>query len=363
MPTRSLAMRFVVACLCGVVALGTGCDTKSSAGPAPEDLSVTTVGSVDLPGFSSMVNAGDISGHYPHEPMLGDGIVYIPDGTSGTGILMVDVTDPSDPDLVGSSTVVKSRDLVTGNGMLLSVDRTSLHVLDTTNPLAPVLLATLPMGDREAPAVAVTMDDTLAFVTGGGPYQGFSPALQTVSIADPEAPVQLDASEEDGGADVAVAEGLAYVTCYDAGLRIYDVSDPDSLELLSQTGTFGNAIKVEVHGSLAYVYNTGDDYSLAIFDVSSPSLPSLLSATSIPDELVAPEDGYSEFHGIRILGDLAFLSGYYGTAVVDVSDPDAPEFIDGIGREEFTGGVEIVDGYVAIVSRSAVTILDVEYNE
>lgn len=355
----------VTLCACSAL-LATGCGDKSSTGPSSGPLTVTTVGSVDLPGFAVLTNPGDIFGDYPHEPCLYDGTIYIPAGVfaEGKGILMVDVNDPSDPALAGSYTTIESRDVAAENGLLLSVDTQNLHVLDATNPQAPVLLATQPMGSgREAPTAAVTMDDTLAFVTGGGPYLGSSPSLQAVSIADPENPIRLGASEETGGTDVVVSGSLAYVSCYEAGLRIYDVSDPDSLELLSQTGTFGTAAKVQVEGSLAYLYNTGYEYSLAIIDVSSPSLPVFLSATPIPSDITGDSELASVFNGIRIDGDLAFLSTYGGTAVVDVSDPAAPVVLGGIGPEEFTGGVEIVEGNVAVVSRNAVTILHVEVND
>jgi hypothetical protein len=362
MRPRAVALTVFSACL---IAAGLGCDEKTGTGPTPEPVTVTTVGSVDLPGFGVMENPGGLFGHYPHEPVLYEGILYIPSGASDTasGILMVDVTDPSNPGLAGSSGVVESRDVAADDGTLLSVDGNSLHVFDATNALAPVLLATLPMEPgREGSATAVTVHDTVAYVAGGGPtLTGVS--LQTVSIADPAAPALIGASEEAGGTDVVVTGGLAYVSCYDAGLRIYDVSAPDSLELVGELGTFGSAGKVEVEGSVVYVYNTGFEFSLAIIDASNPAQPSLLSVTPIPSDIAGSPESMSTFNGIRVSGGLAYLSAYAGTALLDVSDPGDPEIIEAIGREEFTGGVEIVGDHVAIVSRRAVTILSVEVSE
>jgi hypothetical protein len=79
--------------------------------------------------------------------------------------------------------------------------------------------------------------------------------------------------------DVEVVGDVAYVADYSSGLRVIDVSNPESPVELGALDTPG-ASQLEVVGDLAYViYATS---GLHVIDVSNPAFPLELGALDTP---------------------------------------------------------------------------------
>jgi hypothetical protein len=111
--------------------------------------------------------------------------------------------------------------------------------------------------------------------------------------------------------DLVVANGLAYVADGRFGLKILDLSLPETPELVGVYATGGSARGVAVDGSLAYVadHETG----LLIIDVSDPKNPALVSSVPISASKVVVGGGY------------AYLAATTnGLRVIDVSTPAMP---------------------------------------
>lgn len=341
-------------CLCALVSC------LAAFSPAAAAVSATEVGRLEIPLFEVITNPGSIFGEYPHEPALLGTDLYLPLGTFSDGFLVIDLADPARPRLRSQFSAIRSRDVAVGPGRLYSVDGNEFHALDVTDPSQPRLLGALDLNPSSGSAAAsVAAQGAVAFVTGGGPFLGGFPALRAIDISNPALPRALGGSAESGGADVFLSGSLAFVASYGAGLRIYDVSNPSAIRLLGSAGTLGSAAKVQVVGNLAYVYNTGNSFSLAVVEVSDPSRPFLLANMAIPSDLVLPEDWFSpsEFHGMRVSGARAYLSGWHGVVVVDVSQPEEPEILGRIGAGDFTGGVELLGDLLVVVNRIGVQVL------
>ena len=91
----------------------------------------------------------------------------------------------------------------------------------------------------------------------------------------------LQQPTEDGGArDVEIVGALAYVASGDSGLRIIDVSNPESPVELGAWDTSGEASGIGVVGTLVYVADGA--YGLLIIDVSNPSTPVGIGALNTP---------------------------------------------------------------------------------
>ncbi len=109
---------------------------------------------------------------------------------------------------------------------------------------------------------------------------------------------------------VFVREHLAYVAQGDAGLAIYDVSNPANPMFVGAYPTVGHAKSVQVVGNLAYMGTGG----LEIIDVSNPSAPAKLG-----------EVFFGAAYSVRVVGNLAYVAAYFaGVVAVDISDPAHP---------------------------------------
>ena len=128
---------------------------------------------------------------------------------------------------------------------------------------------------------AIGQDRTLTFtvldsagvaVSGITVYvaDGPSGGLRVVDVSDPNSPTEVGSYDTPGWAnDVAVAGTIVYVADWNSGLRVVDVSNPTSPTEVGSYDTPGNAQGVAVAGTTAYI---ADGYGgLRVVDVSNPS--------------------------------------------------------------------------------------------
>ncbi len=120
---------------------------------------------------------------------------------------------------------------------------------------------------------------------------------------------------------VLVEEGIAYVADGRGGLKILDVSNPNSVNEISAMLTSAPARDVEVVEGIAYV--AVGSQGLDIFDVSDPSSPIFLSNYQSPFFTA----------GVSVVGDEAYLAEWDIVEVIDVSNGQAPILL---GWEEMT---------------------------
>jgi len=110
-----------------------------------------------------------------------------------------------------------------------------LHVVDVTDPGAPVVLATQPLAGT---AWDVAIEDGIAYVASG------LAGLQVVDVRSPASPVRLGAlTIEKGGSSIAalgvdVRNGLVTIVDDTKGVHLVDVSDPSEpllIDILAST--------------------------------------------------------------------------------------------------------------------------------
>jgi hypothetical protein len=139
--------------------------------------------------------------------------------------------------------------------------------------------------------------------------------------------------------DVWVENGIAYVSYWDGGLVLLDVSDPSDPKLISQTNypssEEGNThVAVPARGGNLVI--TGDeDFTpgpwgfMRIFDTSDPTAPKQISTFATPNTLAAPPPvGDYSMHNVVVRGNTLYVSWYSdGVRVIDISDPYNPREI------------------------------------
>ncbi|MFC3478812.1 LVIVD repeat-containing protein [Halobacterium litoreum] len=185
--------------------------------------------------------------------------------------------------------------------------------------------------------------------------------------------------------DVTVRDGYAYVSNWDAGTWLVDVSDPANPSAVSQVGGVdpeayeslsrdeafarlrtvpGNAhnIALSDDGSLLAVGResfgdgSGDDYSgpggIELYDIGDKSSPERTSALRPP--VVTNGDGeksVSTAHNCHFRGDRLYAAWYEsGVRVYDASDPTAPETLGAWASPRTTSfwtAVPLDEGFVA----------------
>jgi hypothetical protein len=110
---------------------------------------------------------------------------------------------------------------------------------------------------------------------------------------------------------VAVAGSYAYVSAWDVGLVIMDISNPASPTTSFWYDTPTDAYDIAVAGDYAFVADFED--GLYSIDISDPAHPVEADLYFVPEEVT---------YALAISGTLAYVAiGYDGMRIVDISDP------------------------------------------
>ncbi len=299
-----------------------------------------------------------------------------------SGFRLYDVTDPTNPGFLSSFAAEDVHNLY-----LYAVEDRAYVLLAIPlgevfgtggHPFSDLLIVNVtdPTDPRLESAWTIGRDAGLAF---GAP--GFT---------DPNLPAGSDCTPPPGTPilcrgnfpavylhDVWVREDgqVAYLSYWDAGLVLVDISVPATPVFLGygqEPPTFGSdegnahAAVPARGGDLVLVADEdfqAEPYGfLRIFDTSDSSNPVQIGAYATEKSLVNTPESAS-IHNIYVVGDVAFLSWYEeGIRVVDFSDPTQPEEIAGfLGSGPFwgvyvLGGPEQLDGEELLVLGSDMTL-------
>jgi hypothetical protein len=278
-------------------------------------------------------------------------------------VVVVDVSNRAQPRLESQITGFSARDAVAQGDWLYTCAGNDFNVVDITTPSAAALVASLEFNPGSgAAAISVDVAGDVAFVTGGGPSLGNYPALRSIDVSDRSDPVPGPRSNESGGLDVVVEGSHAFVSAYDEGVFIYDVSNPLSeLPLVARLGTGGIAARLLVQGGILYVFNASNSTpSLAVIDVSDPGTPDLLSIAPIP--WLWLNDSYGSvgyFVGMAMETTRLYLGGAHGVVVIDITDPANVDPLGRVDPATFVGGVSALGGEVLVAHRGGVSVVEI----
>jgi len=276
-------------------------------------------------------DSGPIIGHVGE---VSNGSVVYSDGYAFVGsnsqVVVIDVSNPSDPGVVAQVSVGGSSRNIVLNGSILYVpcDYYGLDVIDVSDPLSPTVLSSTPTSGRPHD---VTVQSGIAYVAIA------NAGVCVIDVTDPTTPVLLD--EHDVPSEVfgiAVTGQYVFLAASGGGIYIVDAVDPNSLV---DAGYLHAGDDIVLHGiriidNLAYVANYGywpasDTGSLQIYSLEEPTNPALIG------EVFTGGSAWS----VSVNGRYAYVSDKYESLiVVDVSDPQAPEVLgwSDIGSTQYT---------------------------
>jgi hypothetical protein len=224
-----------------------------------------------------------------------------------------------------------------------------LLIFDVSNPSNPQLVGKLFLPDF---ALGVYVSGNYAYVAD------WVAGLRVIDVSNPSNPREISFFDTPGGASgVYVSGNYAYVADWDAGLRVIDVSNPSNPREVGFLDTPGEALDVYVSGNYAYV--AGGYAGLRVIDVSNPSNPREVGFFDTP--------GFA--YGIYVSGNYAYVAdgelsitaeGYAGLRVIDVSNPSNPREVGFFDTPNGAGGVYVSGNYAYVAGGYAgLRVIDV----
>ena len=252
----------------------------------------------------------------------------------GPRLVVLDISDPSNPTLIGMSDVLPSivqGVAISGNYAYVAARYSGLYVMDISNPACLVRVGRCDTSDY---AGRVVVQGNYAYVADG------AAGLRVIDISNPRSPTPVGGCGTSGHANgVAVSGSHAYVSDGSAGLQVIDVSNPASPVRVGGYVTPSYAYSVAVSGPYVCV---GDSPRLNVLDVSDPTSPVRVGYCST---ISAPFD-------IKVCDNRAYIATMYGLDVISISDPTKPVRL-GKQKLENSQGVAVCGDYAYLADWSS----------
>ena len=259
-----------------------------------------------------------------------------------SSVYAINVANPYNPSVVGSFGTGTTA-LAVANGRVHQVSGGNLHVVDFTNPAAPVLLGTGYSFNAWGTDVSGGLAYLASPASGGG--------LHVVDVSAPTAPQTVgEAPGTVGNAGIAAAGSLAVVNVGE-GVQVVDVSNPSSPQAIgSLEGMLG--VGVAMAGQFAYVRvsvpGNPAHTDLAIVSLQDPANPVLLSQTYLPGG-----------DAVKVVGSRAYVSTGGALQIFDVSNPFGPRSLGSVSVPGGARELAVEGSYAYVGNLSAVYAIDI----
>ncbi len=164
-----------------------------------------------------------------------------------------------------------------------------------------------------------------------------------IDVTTPQKPVERGRYMTDGRpAHVVLANGLAYLTVWQKGLEILDMTDPSTPRRVG--GIADPAISYFAADGKRGILGRWNSTTLDLYDLTDPKAPRLASSIETAEPGIAID--------IRIRGDVAFVVGensWDGVRALDLADIRAPRFLGHFDPQAGGGTIAFQDD-IAYVS-------------
>jgi len=282
------------------------------------------------------------------------------------GLHIVNVANPQHPQVVGTfdetgslNDVVVSADgdfafLADGgeyDAAQLKTVNSGLRVLDVSDPANPQEIG---FSESKAIAKKVGLSASLALLASGNDYDAqqsgaSETGVEVFDVSNPANPAFISIFPENGiePFDLALNGQTAYLVDNGFGLRLINVTDPQTPK---KSGEYPAVVPLDVFQNGNHAYLAAGYAGLQIMDVTTPSAPQLSG--------MLDTGGYTR--GVIVSGNYAYLAEgddgggtidptNMGLLVVNVSNPAAPQQVDFIQTEFEPRALDLVGHYVYLV--------------
>lgn len=255
------------------------------------------MGGLDTPGTPNKIFR---SSHY----------VYIADGSDG-GLRIIDVTNIFNPTETGFLNTYNAKSVfVLANYAYVADGTAGLKIIDISNPVSPIQVGFAPSEDIAMDVVVIDYDfGRYAFVADGG-------GLICYLVSNPSSPYKVGEKISTSNLASAIctsSSSYAFVSDWQGGVKIIDISYPYTLESLSNISTPGFARGVFVSGNYAYLSDGSN--GLRLIDINDPQHPFEKSFYDTPG------NAYKTIISGSILGKYAWIAdGIAGLRILNVTN-------------------------------------------
>ncbi len=258
------------------------------------------------------------------------------------GLIIFDISDSSSPEelsrlyLPGNYTSTAEYSLIIENNYAyITRGKAGLCIVDINDPAQPELVTSF-----MTPTIAYGIDlmDDYAVVCGSG-------GLYLIDISDPENPMLESRLEPRGGNELRVSGHYAFVASRSEGMLVFNLNNPQTIELINGFPDNGGFHQIEIAGDYAFL----DNYYMIVLDISDPyeiSLVGEIETTGCTSD-------------IAIVDNLAFVArSHYGMTILDITDPANPAFVGGSDQQVTADQIE-ADGNIVITAAEGINLFDV----
>jgi hypothetical protein len=228
-------------------------------------------------------------------------------------------------------------------------ERGTVWVINTTNLKKPFIAGELDLGNKKS----------MSFLTGGmktGSYRNYAffligDGIIVIDVKNQAKPKLAGKIKDVAyGDDFSIHGGLLYCHKKETWVRIYDISNPEKIKLLSTPSSEkptgyavdGTCFVLSLHGKGIFLY-----------DVSKPGEPRLTGSCM--------KDGWS-FSGLKFAGNRLYaFSGTGGSSstlqIVDVSDKEKPSFLGSVFFDRCPEEMMLFNNCVIITTSAKRTVV------
>jgi len=249
------------------------------------------------------------SDYYTHAYHI-DRETYVNLFEPGDGLVIIDVSDPMEPQYIGGYNTA-------GNVRNVVVNGDYAYVADSDY-----------------------------YTEEYNPYEGFyydewhsGDGLVIIDVSDPTEPQYMGGYDTAGDAQGVVVNGdYAYVADEKNGLVVVDIADKTNPQEAGHYNTAGYAYDVAVMDDYAYVAD--DDNGLVIVDITNKT---------DPQEGGHYDTGRAE--GVTVAGDYAYVAdGSNGLVIINITNKTNPQEVGGYDTASYAGSVAVSGGYAYVAN-------------
>jgi hypothetical protein len=288
----------------------------------------------DDDGSPSEINAigSPFDGLLPTRFSVVDQTAYVPlYGADEAGVWQIDLSDPAWPEDAGFTPTAGgiTRQLAT-SGDLLAIHHTDeIVLLDIADRRDPQALARLEQ--PESGVVSMKVVDAMLYVN-----DAVSNEFRIYDLSDPEAPAQRAIHRNPDGPDEFE----------------FDFGVEDAADRLDQSALASRYLDFAVAGDLVYL--AASELGLRVLDLSQPGSPEIVTDLELPDRAVrVVQQGDRLFVLGASEGNVDELS--YAIHTIDIADPGAPQLVDTINGVLAEPGIQ---GLTAVEQRLVLNLFE-----
>lgn len=268
------------------------------------------------------------SGRWTREVAASGGYAFL--ASDNSGLLVIDISDPRDPQLTGRHNNRDSaRRLELLGEVVYVANENSLEIIDVGDPANPQRIFGI---DFENSVADVAIVGSFAFLAMD--EDGFQ-VIDTSIPANPQRVGTYQADIELSSRNIVISGNLAFMASHSYanesdGLRspeieVIDVTNSESPRFVSRyhAGTSRDGGNIAMSGNLVYLAAGSD--GMHIVDFENPAVPQVKSIF---------DSGLYASGDIEVSNQLVFLAGGSDLEIINVSDPENPTLSGFIDLEE-----------------------------